>query len=40
VDWGWCQMFVFGEVGANVTLVEYPLAEAQKGIEFHPDLDY
>jgi TonB family protein len=40
MDWGWCQMFVFGEVGAKVTLVEYPLAETQKGIEFHPDLDY
>jgi TonB family protein len=38
VDWGWCQMFVFGEIGAKLTLVEYPLAEAQKGIDFEPRL--
>jgi hypothetical protein len=40
VDWGWCQIFVFGEIGAKVTLVEYPLAEAQRGIEFTPQLGY
>jgi TonB family protein len=24
-NWGWCQLFVFGEEGARVKLVEYPL---------------
>lgn len=27
-NWGWCQLFVFGEEGARVKLVEYPLEPA------------
>jgi hypothetical protein len=27
-NWGWCQLFVFGEEGAKVKLVEYPLEAA------------
>lgn len=31
VSWGWCQVFVFGEQGAKVTLVELPLAAGEEG---------
>jgi len=35
-NWGWCQLFVFGETGAKVKLIEYPLAESQRGIRREP----
>jgi TonB family protein len=35
-SWGWCQVFVFGEVGAKATLIEYPLAADQKTLVFKP----
>jgi TonB family protein len=34
--WGWCQVFVFGETGAKVKLMEYPLAESQRGVRREP----
>jgi TonB family protein len=37
-DWGWCQVFVFGETGAKVKIIEYPLAESQRGIRRQPVL--
>jgi TonB family protein len=37
-SWGWCQVFVFGDVGAKTTLVEYPLAADQKDLKFAPVL--
>lgn len=30
-SWGWCQVFVFGEKGAKVQLVELPLAAGEEG---------
>lgn len=30
-SWGWCQLFVFGEEGATLKLVELPLAAGEQG---------
>jgi hypothetical protein len=35
-SWGWCQVFVFGDVGAKAKLIEYPLAAEEKGAPAEP----
>jgi hypothetical protein len=35
-SWGWCQVFVFGDLGSRVKLLEYPLAESQKKVRLTP----
>lgn len=30
-SWGWCQLFVFGDVGASLKVIEHPLDDTQKG---------
>ncbi len=39
-SWGWCQVFVFGEIGAKAKLVEYPLPESQRGIRRKPNIKH
>jgi hypothetical protein len=36
-NWGWCQVFVFGEIGAKAKIIEYPLDESQRGIDQKPE---
>lgn len=38
VNWGWCQIFVYGAQGAKVNLVELPLAAGEKGIRRQPEV--
>jgi hypothetical protein len=36
LSWGWCQLFVFGDIGTRLKIIEYPLAESQKGFRPRP----
>lgn len=35
-SWGWCQVFVFGEICAKLKLIEYPLEDSQRGLRVKP----
>ena len=35
-SWGWCQLFVFGDTGSEVKIIEYPLDATQKAKRMEP----